>query len=248
MTFRQRILSKTQPAIIAHRGTGHRRANSRVIENTLDAFNAAITVGANAVECDVRRTSDGQLVVHHDPAIKGSKILLRDMTLHQAIEAAEMRRYELLTLEDMLIQLCGKISFDIELKEDGLEADAAALINKYCPIEDVILKSFYDTVVGKIKQLAPELTVGLLIGLSSPMRRRRRRHFPIYRARRCNADFIAPHWRLMRFPVYRRLLTSEWPVVVWTVNHVRLARRLLRAGATALVTDFPDHLLPLTRA
>jgi glycerophosphoryl diester phosphodiesterase len=47
--------------VIAHRGA------SRVErENTVAAFRRAHTMGADAVELDVRRSADGVLVVHHD--------------------------------------------------------------------------------------------------------------------------------------------------------------------------------------
>jgi glycerophosphoryl diester phosphodiesterase len=46
---------------IAHRGepVGHR-------ENTLPAFAAAVALGADMVEIDLRRTRDGAIVVLHD--------------------------------------------------------------------------------------------------------------------------------------------------------------------------------------
>lgn len=48
-------------AVIAHRG-----ASAAAPENTLEAFRLAVTMGADAIELDVRRTADGALVVHHD--------------------------------------------------------------------------------------------------------------------------------------------------------------------------------------
>src|SRR5450432_3564900 len=52
--------------LLAHRGgAGPWR------ENTLEAFAAALRLGADGVELDVRRTSDGTLVVHHDAEIAG---------------------------------------------------------------------------------------------------------------------------------------------------------------------------------
>jgi glycerophosphoryl diester phosphodiesterase len=45
---------------------GHRGASADFPENTLDAFAGAAAQGADWVELDVRATSDGVLVVHHD--------------------------------------------------------------------------------------------------------------------------------------------------------------------------------------
>jgi glycerophosphoryl diester phosphodiesterase len=50
--------------LVAHRG-----ASSSIAEHTLAAYEAAITSGADALECDVRLTRDGHLVCVHDRTI-----------------------------------------------------------------------------------------------------------------------------------------------------------------------------------
>src|SRR5271169_6906907 len=53
--------------LLAHRGgSGPWR------ENSLEAFAGGLRSGADGVELDVRRTSDGRLVVHHDAEIPGT--------------------------------------------------------------------------------------------------------------------------------------------------------------------------------
>jgi glycerophosphoryl diester phosphodiesterase len=50
-----------RPQVVAHRGSSHLKP-----EHTLDAYVAALDEGADALECDVRLTSDGHLVCVHD--------------------------------------------------------------------------------------------------------------------------------------------------------------------------------------
>lgn len=50
--------------LVAHRG-----ASSKVAEHTLAAYEAAIELGSDALECDVRLTRDGHLVCVHDRTI-----------------------------------------------------------------------------------------------------------------------------------------------------------------------------------
>jgi glycerophosphoryl diester phosphodiesterase len=50
-----------RPQIVAHRG-----ASKEAPEHTLAAYRAALTGGADALECDVRLTVDGHLVCVHD--------------------------------------------------------------------------------------------------------------------------------------------------------------------------------------
>jgi glycerophosphoryl diester phosphodiesterase len=52
----------------------HRGLHVKERENTLASFRAAVALGVDGVELDVRRTRDGVLVVHHDPAIESVPI------------------------------------------------------------------------------------------------------------------------------------------------------------------------------
>ncbi|MBM4371086.1 MAG: glycerophosphodiester phosphodiesterase family protein [Deltaproteobacteria bacterium] len=57
------------PMVVGHRGVG---GNGGVVapENSLSAFRAAIVLGVDGIELDVRTTLDGQLVLMHDGNLK----------------------------------------------------------------------------------------------------------------------------------------------------------------------------------
>src|SRR4029453_15138043 len=55
---------------------GHKGAAGLAPENSLAAFRVAREVGADGVELDVRRTSDGALAVHHDATLADGRMLL----------------------------------------------------------------------------------------------------------------------------------------------------------------------------
>jgi glycerophosphoryl diester phosphodiesterase len=57
-----RTLDKTEPKILAHRG-----ASGYLPEETLEAYQLAIDMGADAVETDLISTKDGVLIARHDP-------------------------------------------------------------------------------------------------------------------------------------------------------------------------------------
>src|SRR5712672_2603804 len=50
-------------------GISHRGAHQTLPENSIPAFLRAIELGADAIELDVHATSDGIVIVHHDPAV-----------------------------------------------------------------------------------------------------------------------------------------------------------------------------------
>ncbi len=100
-----------RPLLIGHRGTiGQQR------ENTLAAFRAAFDSGLDGIECDVQRSRDGVLVLHHDFEIEGRAV--RDLTL------AELRSLDphLATLGALLVLADthpGRL-LNLELKSDRL--------------------------------------------------------------------------------------------------------------------------------
>src|SRR5918999_775057 len=56
-----------RPSVIAHRG-----ASGYEYENSRAAFRRAVMLDADGVELDIHATSDGGIVVHHDPEIPGA--------------------------------------------------------------------------------------------------------------------------------------------------------------------------------
>jgi len=54
---------------IAHRGF-----TTAFPDNTLEAFEAAIQIGVDAIECDIHETTDSRFVVFHDPEVLGENI------------------------------------------------------------------------------------------------------------------------------------------------------------------------------
>jgi len=108
-----------RPLIIAHRGGALLGP-----ENTAVAIAAAVANGADAVEVDVRRTSDGYLICVHDPDLGriagvGSRV--------DALSLAEIRALcpDLMTLRDAVDASRGiGLLLDVKL----MEADALAAI------------------------------------------------------------------------------------------------------------------------
>src|SRR4051794_17525468 len=104
---------------------GHRGASAVAPENTVSAFVRARELGADGVELDVRRTSDGVLVIHHDPAIRDVGLendgVIASMTFATLRDAAP----DLATLEEAMNALRGLV-VNVEVKCLPWEPDADA--------------------------------------------------------------------------------------------------------------------------
>ena len=216
--------------IVAHRGQSGDEP-----ENTVAAFRASSRRAVDAVELDVRRTADGQLVVHHDAEFAGRPI--------GASLLADLRESgQLATLAEVLRAVRPGCQVDIELKEAGYERLVVREALSVKDAGDLLFTSFDDDAVAAVKEAAPDVRAGLLLGLSSPqmpLRTRLSELFPGVRLRRCRADFVAPHWRLLRAGFLGRMRRAGYPVFVWTVNSEPLIRRFSESRVAALVTDRP---------
>ncbi|HUX38117.1 MAG TPA: glycerophosphodiester phosphodiesterase [Rectinemataceae bacterium] len=230
-------------AIVAHRG-----ASALVeFENTLPAFEKAIELGADAMEFDVRRCADGILVSFHDDSVAGKRIAELSFEELQAI--AGERGFAVPMVEEIFELARGRIFLDIELKESGYEKELVDMTRAFLEPEGFVVTSFIDKTISTIKRLDPHIETGLLLGVERPragILGRVVELFPGFRLRRSGADFVAPHYLLLRFGFLARMRRRGYPVYVWTVNDPGQMARLIAAGVHAIITDRPDIGLELT--
>lgn len=225
-------MEHTHTLVVAHRGlSGSEPANS------LAAFAASAQRGVEAIELDVRSTLDGVIVVAHDATIANLRIERSDY------ESLAVHSPDLCTLRQVLEVLPPECMLDIEPKAPGFEAELLTELREFRSVDEFILTSFDDKIVARLKDLDPTLNVGLLLGKGKPRRPIRTRVselFPTARLRDCQADFVAPHWKLLRFGFLGRMMRAGYPVYVWTVNaDGRLRSLTTKAGVSAIITDRP---------
>ena len=177
------------PLVIAHRG-----ASREAPENTPAAFEAAIALGADVAELDVRRTADGVLVVHHNASRRGVPLAMLTYSGLVRLSRHEPPRF------DTVLDLCaGRIALDIEVKEAGYEAEVIEESSRRFPRNRLLYTSFEESVIGTIKRLDPDARCGLLLG-PGRLRSRAQRYeaLPFDLAERCGADLLAVHQHLHR--------------------------------------------------
>jgi glycerophosphoryl diester phosphodiesterase len=192
--------------VVAHRG-----ASSIAPENTLEAFEKAIEVGADMVEFDVRSTADGILVAFHDSVAAWTYEELRRTA------PREPARLE------QVVELCaGRIALDVELKEPGIEEEVLEVVSTRMATGSFVVTSFLGDVVAAVKRLRPDVRTGLILAAHDSARKHP------------SADFVAPNVALCDAGF------ATDGMVVWTVNDApRLLRYLADPLVAAVVTDDP---------
>lgn len=160
----------------------HRGASAEAPENTLAAFEAAVSAGADLIEMDIRLTADGIPVVLHDPDVgattDGSGLVhtlsLRDV---KRLDASGGRgpRQEIPTLAEALafIGESSGMGVDLEIKnipgEPGFDSPREAAVEAALhAIEEVsfggfvLVSSFNWLTVERSKRLSPDTPTGFL--------------------------------------------------------------------------------------
>ena len=227
-----------RPLVVAHRGLAKRGED----ENTLTACAFALGLGADFIELDVRETNDGELICYHDAEIEGRKV--------EEMNYAEVIYYSgrMVPKLDEVMHLCKeKIGLDIEIKEKGCEKKVVEAVKGLFGLEKAVFTSFKDEVVKEIKELEPKSQAGLILGLENPsnlVTTRFTELFPRHRLLSCNADFVAPNYRLLRLNFVNRMKSAGFPVWAWTVNGEDL-EQYMDSGVAAVITDDADLALAL---
>ncbi len=239
-------LTKRQPQemrIVAHRG----KTSLVKSENTIEAFQKAIELGIEQIEFDIRMTQDERTICYHDPTIDGMAI--KDLPYDRLLAISRSKGFEIPLFEDILKLCRDRIALDIELKEEGYEERIVALTTQYFSYSNFVIKSFNDATVRKVKNLDPQIKVGILLGKIAkkhPIIGIFSEFFPEYRIFKTGADFVAPNFRLLKLGFTWRMKLLNREVYVWTVNEEwRLAKLIGNRDIAAIITDRPELALKL---
>ena len=221
-------MHRNDTLIIAHRGV-----TSPARENTLEAFQKAIELGADMIEFDVRRTKDLRIVVHHDPCISG--VPLDRMTLRQARDRARSAGFHLPEIGEALELARGRIGLDIELKEEGCEREIVRLVAGMLRMEDFIVSSFSAGSVERARQSCAGVRTGFIFDDAGALTR------AILRG---DTEWLIPEETLARGKLLDRMREAGKKIAVWTVNDAdRMKRFLDDDRIDGIITDRTDAAL-----
>jgi glycerophosphoryl diester phosphodiesterase len=237
---------------IAHRG-----ASAAAPENTLAAVRRAVRDGADLVEVDVRRTSDGALVLLHDATLVRTTDVRRHFPGRAPWRVTDFSLGELRTLDaggwwarhhageqvpmlgELLDEVRGSgVGVQLELKEPGSDPgivrDLAAELATRPAVDrtGVVVQSFDFAAMKELKTLLPEVPVGLLGAPAVP-------NLP---ALASWADQVNPWLRAVDAGYVGRLHDLGLECRVWTVDRPWAMRRALRFGADGVITNRPAVL------
>ena len=222
----------TRPLVLAHRGgTGPWH------ENTLDAFAGALHAGADGVELDVRRSADGELIVHHDAEVAGTGLV------------HELRRDQIPAWAPTLgraLAACAGAVVNVEVKNvptdpgydpgNRVSADVAAVLAAGAGSTEpwpahVMVSSFWPDALAAVRGAPRTTSLGLLVHPA----------FDALSALDTATDLgcvaLNPHHSQVSAELVSRAHALDVAVVTWTVNSPEDLDNVLGAEVDVVITD-----------
>ena len=215
---------------------GHRGARAYEPENTLSSFKKAVEMGVDAVELDVRKTKDRQLVVIHDADVKKTtdgKGLVSELTLKEIKEFSAEKGEKIPTLKEALDFLDNKVKILIELKETDVEKQVLAVVRENGLQKNVIIVSFMEEALGKVRKLDKEVETGLIYV---------KHKNPIKAALDLEASYLLPLYRFTHTANVKKAHENGLKVIVWTINKPEEVIEYVKKGVDGIASDKPDIL------
>jgi len=243
------------PLFFAHRGGA-----SLAPENTMAAFRSAVdTWGVDVLEMDVHVTSDGELVVIHDPTVDRTtdgEGAVRDLTFAEIQELDAGSRFlnldgnpsfrglgvRIPRFAEVLDAFPG-VRMNVDSKGPGATSRLMSIIRSAAAEQRVLLASVHEQ--GRADRLG-------YLGPTSATRRQLRVFFYLHRlpnggpyTPRTGALQVPFRWKGRQITTPRLIREAHrrnLPVHVWTVDEEDTMRTLLRWRVDGIQTDRPDRL------
>jgi len=217
---------------------GHRGAAGLAPENTLKGFKRAIELGVDLVECDVRLTRDGRLIVMHDETVdrttNGSGAV-RDVDFEavRALDAGDGEQVP--TLDEVLDVVRGHVKLLCELKGERTEDAAVDAVLAHDMAADVVFTSFHLDRIERVKARREGLLFGAIFSNPSTD--------DLARAIDMGVAGIGILYKRLCLEMVDQVLAGGVDLRAWNPDTLREQLAMIALGVSGISTNRPDILL-----
>lgn len=222
--------------------TAHRGSSAKAPENTMAAFQRAVSDVADYVELDVKQTKDNVVIVLHDKSLKRTtgdkkKIWTVDYEYLQTLDAGSWfsPKYEgerIPTLEEVLVYCRGKVRLNIEIKPTGhdnnLEKQVVELVEQYDMVDQCVITSMKYDVLKRVKKCNPKIKTGYIMSAA---------YGNFYNME--YADFFSVNYSFVDKRLVDLIHNNGKTIHVWTVNGSDNIKEMTKIGVDNIITDNP---------
>jgi len=213
----------------------HRGARAHAPENTLEAFELAVRLGATGLESDVWITADGEAVLDHDGVV-GSRLRRRPIAQVDADALPD----HIPTLGELYASCGTDLPLSLDVKDAAAFHRVVEIARNHDAVAGLWLCHEELDVLAGWRTAAPEAVlvhstfIGHLPGGPE-------RHAADLRS--AGIDAVNLHhseWNAGRVALYRRF---QRRVLGWDAQHARVIRGLLELGIDGLYSDHVDRMV-----
>jgi len=200
--------------------------------NTVEAFNAAIKLGVQGIECDVHETSDSKFIIYHDDDIGGRPISEIPLKEIQKIRLQEL--YKIPTLEETMALCCDKVMLNLELKLVFSIDKFLKIVRANMPPEELLLSSFQGSLITELADAAPEIPRGIITGFKVKD--------PVTTVKLTRAQVMLPRFSFTTMALVDKMHIRSLKLMVWDCNKLEDIQSALAWEVDGIITDSPDVL------
>ncbi len=220
------------PLIIAHRGD-----QSRAPENTLEAFQLALSIPVDMIEFDLRMSKDNVLYALHDrnTGRTGDRNVDVEGSLSHEISLVRLGNKEPLpTIDDVLKLVAGKTGLNIEIKSDGAGGVLSDHLRRIRYTGPITVSSFKEDELRALRKANRSMPVAAIYDTFSV------RHVDDYK--RKGYDIVSLRKNTVSEHLVRACQAAGVRIYVWTVNDEEEMKRCIEWKVNGIYTDNPGLL------
>lgn len=221
--------------ILAHRGY-----HAHVPENTLEAFKAAIALGVDGIETDIRLSADQEPILYHNrvaPNGQAVASLSKD-------ELSTCVGYAVPTLADALelsVQEGKAFIWNLELKTPAAAAATVEIVRRYLGVRRFLITSFWHPLIQTLSQQI-DVDCGMLVA-----------HRPLAvpalldgRPTLSRVNTVVWYYETIDGEAVAQTAAAGWHNFVYGVTTLPEHQDLTNWPVDGLITDHPDYCLDMS--
>lgn len=223
---------------------GHRGAAGLALENTIESIKAAVSVGVDGIEFDVRLTKDGVFVLSHDvdlQRVSNSETVIADIG-YKDIRKIKLSNGETIASLTEALRAVGSTPVYVEAKGNGWAEKLADYMQHCNSTSNITVIAINHQELAKFHELTPEVSI-YVVQRFNPID-----VFQALRdARTIGCKGVDLNFWLLNPYTYWLARRYKLDIVVYTVNSNLIARYLHKLFPGISITTNHPHKLSFLR-
>ncbi|MCY0880238.1 MAG: glycerophosphodiester phosphodiesterase [Firmicutes bacterium] len=207
---------------IAHRGNA-----KQAIENTLEAFAAAVAAGADWIELDVQATRDGRAIILHDETFERLWHWPYPVNAVTWQEVADHFHGQIPLFDTVLEHV--SLPLMVDFKQEAAAPAIVAAIERAKAWDRCLIVTGNIAGLRRVQSLAPQSARGLTWTALDPPE--------MTLLRSLDLQYFNPYWALVTASLVEALHRHHYGVSTWTVDDPTAMATLAKLGVDAIVSN-----------